>query len=48
VYKRQERFQRELLKSGIDQALRKAGVRPGDTVRIGPVELEWDPPEDRR
>ncbi len=43
-----ERFQRELLKSGIDQALRKAGVRPGDTVRIGPVELEWDPPEDRR
>ena len=29
-------------------ALRKAGVRPGDTVRIGPVELEWEPPEDDR
>jgi GTP-binding protein len=41
-----ERFQRELLRLGIDPALRKAGIRPGDTVRIALVELEWDPPED--
>ena len=34
--------------AGIDAALRKAGVRPGDTVRIGSVELEWEPPEDDR
>ncbi len=41
-----ERFQRELLRTGIDAALRKAGIRPGDDVRIGAVELAWDPPED--
>jgi GTP-binding protein len=38
-----ERFQRELAKLGIDAALRRAGVRPGDLVRIGQVELEWEP-----
>jgi GTP-binding protein len=43
-----ERFQRELVRTGIDGALRKAGIRPGDAVRIGGSELEWDPPEDRR
>ena len=43
-----ERFQRELVRTGIDGALRKAGVRPGNAVRIGPTELEWDPPEDDR
>jgi GTP-binding protein len=37
-----ERFQRELERSGIDAALRGAGVRPGDVVRIGRVELEWE------
>ena len=41
-----ERFQRELLKLGVDAALRRAGVRPGDDVRIGNVSLAWDPPED--
>jgi GTP-binding protein len=41
-----ERFQRELARIGVDGALRKAGVRPGDTVRIGTVELEWEPLED--
>jgi GTP-binding protein len=41
-----ERFQRELRRTGIDPALRKAGVRSGDTVRIASIELEWDPPED--
>ncbi len=43
-----ERFQRELVRTGIDGALRKAGIRPGNAVRIGPTELEWDPPEDDR
>ncbi len=43
-----ERFQRELVRTGIDGALRKAGIRPGDPVRIGGTELEWDPPEDDR
>ncbi len=40
-----ERFQRELVRTAIDGALRKAGIRPGDAVRIGGSELEWDPPE---
>ena len=43
-----ERFQRELARLGIDAALRKAGIRPGDAVRIAAVELEWEPPEDDR
>ena len=38
-----ERFQRDLLRLGVDGALRRAGVRPGDTVRVGAVELEWEP-----
>jgi len=42
------RFQRDLARVGVEGALRKAGVRPGDTVRIGTVELEWEPPEDDR
>jgi GTP-binding protein len=35
------RFQRILEALGIDEALRKAGVQPGDTVFIGEYELEW-------
>jgi GTPase len=38
-----ERFQRDLERLGIDARLRDAGVRGGDTVRIGRVELEWAP-----
>jgi GTP-binding protein len=41
-----ERFQRELARTGVDAALRAAGVRPGDTVRIGSMELEWEPLEE--
>jgi GTP-binding protein len=37
-----ERFQRDLARLGADDQLRKAGIRAGDTVRIGLVELEWD------
>ena len=43
-----ERFQRELVRLGIDAALRKAGIRPGDDVRIAGAALEWEPLEDDR
>jgi GTP-binding protein len=38
-----ERFQRDLERMGIDAELRRAGVTPGDLVRIGASELEWEP-----
>jgi GTP-binding protein len=37
-----ERFQRDLARLGADEALRKAGIRAGDIVRVGTVELEWE------
>jgi GTP-binding protein len=37
-----ERFQRNLERSGADAELQRAGIQPGDTVRIGSVELEWE------
>ncbi len=37
-----ERFQRDLARLGIDDELRRAGIAPGDTVRIGATELEWE------
>jgi GTP-binding protein len=37
-----ERFQRDLARLGIEAELRRAGVAPGDTVRIGSTELEWE------
>jgi GTP-binding protein len=44
-----ERFQRDLARLGIDAELRRAGIAPGDLVRIGASELEWEaqPWEDR-
>ena len=38
-----ERFQRDLLRLGIDEELRRCGIVSGDTVRIGTSELEWEP-----
>ena len=35
-------FHRELGRLGVIEALEQAGVAPGDTVRIGEVELEWE------
>ncbi len=35
------RFQRELSRLGVVDALRRAGVEAGDSVRIGETELEW-------
>jgi GTP-binding protein len=38
-----ERFQRDLDRLGIARELKRAGVAPGDTVRIGAHEMEWEP-----
>ena len=38
-----ERFQRDLVRLGIDDELRRQGVASGETVRIGASELEWEP-----
>lgn len=35
-------LRRQLVRMGLGAALKTAGVRPGDTVRIGEMELEWD------
>lgn len=40
------RFQRILEQMGIHSALVEAGVRPGDTVHIGDVTLEWQDEND--
>jgi GTPase len=37
-----DRFQRDLARMGVERELVKAGVMPGDNVRIGRVELEWE------
>ncbi len=37
-----ERFQRDLARLGVEDELRRIGVQPGDTVRIGGRELEWE------
>jgi GTP-binding protein len=37
-----ERFQNDLIKLGVDAELRRQGVIPGETVRIGDIDLEWD------
>lgn len=36
------RFQRILATLGVEEALRQAGIRSGDTVFIGDFELEWE------
>jgi GTP-binding protein len=38
-----ERFQAELDRIGVSEALESAGVQPGDTVRIGGTEFEYQP-----
>ena len=35
------RFQKMMERIGVDEALRKAGIKEGDTVAIGEFELEW-------
>jgi GTP-binding protein len=36
-----ERFQRDLVRLGIDRELRRVGIAVGDTVRVGTRELVW-------
>jgi len=38
-----ERFQRDLVRLGVDSELRRGGIQSGDMVRIGAVELMWEP-----
>lgn len=40
-----ERFQRDLVRLGVDDELRRLGIEPGQMVRIGAAELEWEPDE---
>jgi GTP-binding protein len=40
-----ERFQHDLVRLGVDEQLRRLGATPGETVRIGAVELEWEADE---
>ena len=35
-------FYNRLIRSGVVRALEEAGIQPGDTVRIGEVEWQWD------
>lgn len=42
------RFQKTMRRIGVDRALRAAGVREGDIVRLGPLELEWTDAPSRR
>ena len=35
-------FYNRLIRSGVVRALEEAGITPGDTVRIGEVEWQWD------
>jgi GTP-binding protein len=38
-----DRFQVQLDRIGVSRALEEAGVRPGDTVRVGDLEFEYQP-----
>ncbi|MFH1141608.1 MAG: GTPase ObgE [Chloroflexota bacterium] len=35
-------LRRQLVRMGVTRALEEAGVQPGDTVRIGVVEMKWE------
>ncbi len=41
-----QRFHHELKRQGIEEALRKAGCRAGDSVAIGALVLEWEDPDE--
>jgi GTP-binding protein len=36
-----DELQDRLRRQGLDKALKRAGARPGDRLRVGDVELEW-------
>ena len=37
-----QRFQRQMRSRGVTEALREAGVEPGDTIHIGDMALTWE------
>jgi Obg family GTPase CgtA-like protein len=36
-----DELQQRLRRMGLERAMRRAGARPGDIVKVGDVELEW-------
>jgi GTP-binding protein len=40
-YEAQDELQERLRRMGLEKAMRRAGARPGDRMRVGAVELEW-------
>jgi GTP-binding protein len=40
-YEALDELQQRLRRMGLERAMRRAGGRPGDIVRVGDVELEW-------
>jgi GTP-binding protein len=40
-YDAQDELQERLRRLGLEKAMRRAGARPGDRMRVGNVELEW-------
>jgi Obg family GTPase CgtA-like protein len=40
-YEALDELQHRLRRRGIERVLRRAGAHPGDRLRIGAVELEW-------
>jgi GTP-binding protein len=40
-YEALDELQDRLRRQGLERVLRRAGARPGDRVRVGEVELEW-------
>lgn len=40
-YEALEELQARLRRLGLDRAMRRAGARPGDRIKVGSVELEW-------
>jgi GTP-binding protein len=40
-YEAQDELQERLRRFGLEKAMRHAGARPGDRMRVGAVELEW-------
>jgi GTP-binding protein len=40
-YEAMDELQERLRRMGLERAMRRAGARPGDRMRVGGVELEW-------
>jgi GTP-binding protein len=40
-YEALDELQDRLRRMGLDRAMRRVGARPGDTIRVGGVDLEW-------